>query len=142
MVRADCSEVSPSVFACFRQQASPSRAAVDVDDGKAPVGAAAVLGGLPALPGEREWALVLPSCRPRRGPQGSVMTVLPSCWMPATAVGHCLDHSCQSASATGGETVPFPSPGVFLKAGRGSCCRQGQQQSWVPRRRSGLKLRV
>ncbi|XP_029059584.1 spermatogenesis- and oogenesis-specific basic helix-loop-helix-containing protein 1 isoform X2 [Monodon monoceros] len=92
------------------QQASPSRATVDVDDGKAPVGAAAVLGGPPALPGEREWALVLPSCRPRRGPQGSVMTALPSCWMSATVVGHCLDHSCQSASATGGETVPSPSP--------------------------------
>ena len=119
MVCTDRSQVSPSVFAWFRQWASPSCAAAGVDDGKAPVGAAAVLGGLLALPGERERVLVLPSCRPRRGPQGSMTTTLLSCWMPATAVGHCLDRGCRSPSATGGETVPSPSPGVPIKAGRG-----------------------
>ncbi|XP_065736048.1 spermatogenesis- and oogenesis-specific basic helix-loop-helix-containing protein 1 [Phocoena phocoena] len=48
------------------QQASPSRAAVDVDDGKAPVGAAAVLGGLPALPEPPGLVLRSPGLSPSR----------------------------------------------------------------------------
>ncbi|TEA29688.1 hypothetical protein DBR06_SOUSAS510285, partial [Sousa chinensis] len=48
------------------QQASPSRAAADVDDGKAPVGAAAVLGGPPALPEPPSLVLRSPGLSPSR----------------------------------------------------------------------------
>ncbi|NIG60859.1 spermatogenesis- and oogenesis-specific basic helix-loop-helix-containing protein 1 [Pontoporia blainvillei] len=48
------------------QQATPSRAAADVDDGKAPVGAAAVLGGPPALPELPNLVLQSPSLSPSR----------------------------------------------------------------------------
>lgn len=49
-------------------QAPPSCEAAGVDEGEALSGVADVLDRPPALPGEREWVPVLPSCHPQPGP--------------------------------------------------------------------------
>ncbi|XP_007459087.1 PREDICTED: spermatogenesis- and oogenesis-specific basic helix-loop-helix-containing protein 1 [Lipotes vexillifer] len=99
------------------QQATPSRAAVDVDDGKAPVGAAAVLGGPPALPGEQPPSLVLrsPGLSPSRALRPPLLWSPRSRQTPSPLVS---EDSESCLGRTGSPALPElcldPLPGKFL----------------------------